>query len=141
MRIRYDFFNNALLSCFLVYAISPLSFACSSFANVACPPGQEETGFKNFSIYYFEVVLKSFFPPGDDTTAPARDSILAIKKHAVVRLSSALRQKLVKHAAIVESVADISLSWSLESARADAGLYQSAEVPAYSGLSPPSPSM
>jgi len=141
MRIQHGFFNSALLSCFLVYAISPLSYTCAPSVSAASPAGQEDLGFRNFSIYYFEAVLKGFFPPENDGAAPSCESVLVIKKHALVRLSSERGQKLIKCTAIAVSAAEICRSWSAEPGYADAGVYQSAGVPVYSGLSPPSPSV
>jgi len=139
MRIRYAFVNSTILFFFLVYAISPLSYACAPFAVTGShAAGQEDAGFRNFSIYFFEAVLKGFFSPEDDGAAPSDESILVIKKHALVRLSPEIRQKLVKSAATVGSAAVVCQSWSREPALAATGVYQSAEIPAYSGLSPPS---
>lgn len=141
MRIRHRLFNSSLLSCFLVYAISPLSYACVPSVSAAYPAGQEESGFKNFSIYFFEAVLNGFFPPEDDGAAPNCVAVLVIKKHAVVRLSPETGHKLFKCAATVVSAAEVCRAWSTERGYADACVYQSAGVPAYSGLSPPSPSV
>ena len=141
MRIRYAFVNSTILCFFLVYAISPLSYACAPFALSAYPAGQEEARCKNFNIYFFEAVLKGFFSPEDEGTASPDESILVIKKHALVRLSSEMRQKIDKAAATVEFAAVVCQSWFREPALAAVGVYKSAEIPAYSGLSPPSRSL
>jgi hypothetical protein len=141
MRIRYSLFNSTLISCFLVYAISPLSYACAPSASAGYPAGQEGSGFRNFSIFFFEAVLKGFFPPEAAGSAPSCDAVLVIKKHAVVRLSPKIGHKLIKCTATVVSAAELCRAWSTERGYADAGVYQSAGVPVYSGLSPPYPSV
>ena len=141
MRIRHSICNSTLLSCFLMYAISPLSYACEPSTSAGFPAGQEASGFRNFSIYYFEAVLKGFFPNEDAGSAPSCDAVLVIKKHAVVRLSPETGHKLIKCAATVVFTAELCRAWSIEGGYADVGVYQSAGVPVYSGLSPPSPSV
>lgn len=141
MRIRHSFFNRALVTCFLIYAISPLSYVCPVSPAVASPGGTAKAEFKNFRIYFFEVILKGFFPSKDDETTPIDESVLVIKKLALARVSPENRQKPVKVASSVESPEAYLQSWFMEVACTDGCTYQSAEVPAYSGLSPPIPSV
>ncbi len=140
MRIRRVVLNSALLSSFLVYAISPLSYVCPSQPAPALATGQEPSAFGNFSIYLFEEFMKGFLQPQDEDALPPVGSILAIKKHAVVRLSSELRKKPVKSAALAAYVIQFQCLQA-EAVTSGSGLQPlPPDSPVYSGLSPPAAS-
>ncbi len=137
MRIKESYVYRLFLCCFLIYAISPLSYAFAPDASADRPAGQKEAAFRNFNIYFFEAFLKGLFLPEAEETIPSDLSILLAKKQTVIRQSSDIRQKFVKCIATAASFAEYREP-SVEKPDDDvAAVYQSVEAQSYSGLSPP----